>query len=100
MIKEPITYRVPTATTDAGGGTEYTYADGDLDWAEVKSVNETYETGTGQPMQGNSKTFYVRYRASLAITDKWKIKYKGTDYKVNVIEKEGERIKIKTKALK
>jgi head-tail adaptor len=99
MRREPITYRVPTASTDAGKGVTYTYANGDLDWAIVEDVSDDYQTNTSQPMQGSSKRFKVRYRASLTVTDKYKILYQSKEYKVSTIVRKGEELIIKAKAL-
>jgi SPP1 family predicted phage head-tail adaptor len=46
--------------------------------------------------------FKIRYRASLSITDKWRIRYEGTDYRIISIEREGlkkEYYIVKAKAL-
>jgi hypothetical protein len=102
MRKEPIRYKAPTIATDAGGGTVYTYSAGNtgtLDWAEVEDVREDYTTQTIQPMQASNKRFKVRWRATLTLTDKYKVRYNSVDYKISTIERKGEDLIIKAKAL-
>lgn len=99
---QPITLLYPTATSDGAGGETHTFTSYGADWAEIKA--DRYEQGTDnkQVVTGAAMRFKIRYRPSLAITDKWRIRYEGTDYRITTIEREGlkrEYYTIKANAL-
>lgn len=85
----PISYKTPTVTTLASGGTTVAYASGASDFAEIKPVRENNENIADQTQQASELIFKIQYRPSLAITDKWLITFEGQDYKINSIEREG-----------
>jgi SPP1 family predicted phage head-tail adaptor len=102
IVSQPITLLVPTATSDGAGGETHTFTSYGADWAEIKAERVSQEGDTRQVVTGQAYRFKIRYRASLAITDRWRIRYEGTDYRILTIEREGlkrEYYIIKAKAL-
>ena len=93
--QQPITLLVPTVVSDGAGGETHTFTSYGADWAEVKNLGEQYQSEggqvstTGQVATLASYKFKIRYRASLAISDRWRIRYEGTDYRILTIEREG-----------
>jgi SPP1 family predicted phage head-tail adaptor len=83
----PISYKIPTATATASGGTTFSYEAGVSDYADIKATYEKNENIADQTQQGSELVFKIQYRPSLAITDKWLIVFEGTDYKINSIER-------------
>jgi SPP1 family predicted phage head-tail adaptor len=99
---QPITLLVPTVTSDGAGGETHAFPSYGADWAEIKTERQTQEESTKQVVNGAAMRFKIRYRASLIITDKWRIRYEGTDYRIISIEREGlkkEYYLVKAKAL-
>jgi SPP1 family predicted phage head-tail adaptor len=99
----PITWKVPTETATSSGGVTYGFPTTITDWAQVESLLEKQETSTGQVAQGSLIKLEVRYRPSLAITDKWRVTYDGVDYRINSIERKGQKrewLTVIAKALK
>lgn len=92
---QPITLLYPTATSDGAGGETHTFTSYGADWAEIKNLGEQYQseggqvTNSGQVTNAKAYKFRIRYRPSLAITDKWRIRYEGTDYRIVSIDREG-----------
>jgi SPP1 family predicted phage head-tail adaptor len=87
--QQPITLLYPTATSDGAGGETHTFTSYGADWAEIKAERVSQEDNTKQVATGAAMRFKIRYRASLSITDKWRIRYEGTDYRITTIEREG-----------
>jgi SPP1 family predicted phage head-tail adaptor len=99
---QPITLLYPTVTSDGAGGETHAFTSYGADWAEIKPDRYEQGTETGQVTTGATMRFKIRYRASLSITDKWRIRFEGTDYRILSIEREGlkkEYYLIKAKAL-
>ena len=87
MRKHPIMYKTPTVSVTGSGGTKVSYVTGQMDWAEVTQKSERNENIADQTQQGSLLEFKIRYRESLAITDKWLIVFTGADYKIEAITK-------------
>jgi SPP1 family predicted phage head-tail adaptor len=98
----PITLLYPTVTSDGAGGETHAFTSYGADWAEIKTERVSQEDNSKQVVNGAALRFKIRYRASLSITDKWRIRFEGTDYRILSIEREGlkkEYYLIKAKAL-
>jgi SPP1 family predicted phage head-tail adaptor len=102
IANQPITLLVPTVTSDGAGGETHAFTSYGADWAEIRTERSSQESESGQITNGAALRFKIRYRPSLAITDKWRIRYEGTDYRILTIEREGlkkEYYIVKAKAL-
>lgn len=85
---QPIQYKVPVFTKTASGGKTESYTPGAKDWAEVRSLNQSFQNVGLQQMDGQQVQFKIRYRRSLEIKATWLILYEGREYKILSIERE------------
>jgi SPP1 family predicted phage head-tail adaptor len=85
----PISYKTPTVTPTASGGTIVTYSAGSSDFADITPVKVENENIADQTQEQNILRFKIHYRPSLAITDKWLIVFEGQDYKIVSLERQG-----------
>lgn len=85
---KPISFKRPVLTKTLTGGMLENYVPAGSDWAEVKSLSQSFQNVAGQKADGQQVQFKIRYRRSLEITDKWLVVFEGRDYKLLSVERE------------
>jgi SPP1 family predicted phage head-tail adaptor len=89
IVSKPITLLYSVVTSDGAGGETQTFPSYGADWAEIKTERVSQGTDSKQVTTSAVMRFKIRYRASLSITDKWRIRFENTDYRILSIEREG-----------